>query len=86
MRRERFDVVHTHTPKAGLLGQLAARIAGVPTVANTLHGFYFHDDMKPWLRRFYIWMERVRGQMLGHHPLSESRRHGHGRRRAHRKA
>jgi len=59
MRRERFDVVHTHTPKAGLLGQLAARIAGVPIVANTLHGFYFHDDMKPWLRRFYIWMERV---------------------------
>jgi len=59
MRREHFDVVHTHTPKAGLLGQLAARIAGVPIVANTLHGFYFHDDMKPWLRRFYIWMERV---------------------------
>jgi len=59
MRRERFDVVHTHTPKAGLLGQLAARIAGVPIVANTLHGFYFHDDTKPWLRRFYIWMERV---------------------------
>jgi glycosyltransferase involved in cell wall biosynthesis len=59
MRRERFDVVHTHTPKAGLLGQLAARLAGVPTVANTLHGFYFHDDMKPLPRRFYIWMERV---------------------------
>jgi glycosyltransferase involved in cell wall biosynthesis len=59
MRRERFDVVHTHTPKAGLLGQLAARIAGVPIVANTLHGFYFHDDMKPIPRRFYIWMERV---------------------------
>jgi len=59
MRREQFDVVHTHTPKAGLLGQLAARIAGVPTVANTLHGFYFHDDTKPWLRRFYISMERV---------------------------
>jgi len=59
MRRERFDVVHTHTPKAGLLGQLAARLAGVPVVANTLHGFYFHDDMKPAPRRFYVWMERI---------------------------
>jgi glycosyltransferase involved in cell wall biosynthesis len=59
MRRERFDVVHTHTPKAGLLGQLAARLSGVPIVVNTLHGFYFHDDMKPLPRRFYIWMERV---------------------------
>jgi len=59
MRRERFDVVHTHTPKAGLLGQVAARLAGVPIVINTLHGFYFHDDSKPVARRFYIWMERV---------------------------
>jgi glycosyltransferase involved in cell wall biosynthesis len=59
MRRERFDVVHTHTPKAGLLGQLAARISGVPVVVNTLHGFYFHDDTKPGPRRFYIWMERI---------------------------
>ena len=59
MRRERFDVVHTHTPKAGLLGQLAARLSGVPVVVNTLHGFYFHDDTKPWPRRFYIWMERI---------------------------
>jgi glycosyltransferase involved in cell wall biosynthesis len=59
MRRERFDVVHTHTPKAGLLGQLAARLSGVPVVVNTLHGFYFHDDMKPAPRRFYIWMERI---------------------------
>jgi len=59
MRREQFDVVHTHTPKAGLLGQLAARVAGVPVVVNTLHGFYFHDDTKPFPRRFYIWMERV---------------------------
>mgnify|MGYP001819518810 FL=1 len=59
MRRERFDVVHTHTTKAGLLGQLAARISGVPVVVNTLHGFYFHEGTKPLPRRFYIWMERI---------------------------
>jgi glycosyltransferase involved in cell wall biosynthesis len=59
MRRERFDVVHTHTPKAGLLGQLAARLSGVPVVVNTLHGFYFHEGTKPLARRFYVWMERV---------------------------
>ena len=44
MRRERFTIVHTHTPKAGLLGQLAARLAGVPLVVNTVHGFYLHDQ------------------------------------------
>jgi len=59
MRRERFTIVHTHTPKAGLLGQLAARIAGVPIVINTLHGFYFHDHMAPAARRFYIQIEKI---------------------------
>jgi len=59
MRRERFAIVHTHNPKPGLLGQLAARMAGVPIVINTLHGFYFHDHMHPAWRRFYITMEKV---------------------------
>lgn len=59
MRRERFTIIHTHTPKAGLLGQLAARMAGVPIVVNTVHGFYFHDNMRPRARRFYIAMEKI---------------------------
>lgn len=59
MRRERFTIVHTHTPKPGLLGQLAARLAGVPIVVNTLHGFYFHDHMPRFWRRFYILMEQI---------------------------
>lgn len=58
-RRERFTIVHTHTPKPGLLGQVAARMAGVPIVVNTLHGFYFHDHMHPHKRRFYIMMEKI---------------------------
>lgn len=59
MRREKFTIVHTHNPKPGLLGQLAARIAGVPVVINTLHGFYFHDHMDAKWRRFYITTEKI---------------------------
>jgi len=59
MRRERFTIVHTHNPKPGLLGQLAARLAGVPVVVNTVHGFYFHEHMNPVGRRFYILLERL---------------------------
>src|SRR3974390_1404548 len=38
-RQEQFAVVHTHTPKANLLGQLAACMARVPVRVVTLHGF-----------------------------------------------
>jgi glycosyltransferase involved in cell wall biosynthesis len=59
MRRRRFAIVHTHNPKPGLLGQIAARLAGVPVVVNTLHGFYFHDRMRPAARRFYVALEKL---------------------------
>lgn len=58
-RRERFDLVHTHNPKPGLIGQLAARLAGVPAVVNQLHGFYFHENMSPRMRAFYVAVEKI---------------------------
>lgn len=58
LRREQFDVVHTHSSKAGILGRIAARIAGVPVVVHTIHGFPFHDFMSPLKRHFYITLER----------------------------
>jgi glycosyltransferase involved in cell wall biosynthesis len=66
MRRDRFAIIHTHTPKAGLLGQLAARLAGVPVVVNTIHGFYFHERMRPLARRFYILMEKIAARCSTH--------------------
>jgi glycosyltransferase involved in cell wall biosynthesis len=40
LRREKFTIVHCHTPKAELLGQVAARLAGVPVVVDTYRGIY----------------------------------------------
>ncbi|HUV37589.1 MAG TPA: glycosyltransferase family 4 protein [Patescibacteria group bacterium] len=62
-RRERFDVVHTHTPVAGLIGRVAARIAAVPHVVYTAHGFYFHEAMNRNVRRFFIRLERFGGRL-----------------------
>lgn len=56
---DRPTIVHTHTPKAGLWGQLAAKAARVPIVVNTIHGFYFHDEMERKRRKFYIFCERI---------------------------
>jgi hypothetical protein len=53
-RRERFDVLHAHTPVAALIGRLAARLAGVPLVVYTAHGFYFHDEMPGWKRALFV--------------------------------
>lgn len=58
-RHERFAIVHTHQPKPGLFGQLAARLAGVPIVVNTVHGFLFTERSAPRSRRFWILLERL---------------------------
>jgi glycosyltransferase involved in cell wall biosynthesis len=54
-RKNKFDVVHSHTPKAGLLAPLAARLARVPIVVHTIHGLLFHDRMPRW-RRWLYWL------------------------------
>jgi glycosyltransferase involved in cell wall biosynthesis len=50
-RTERPDLVHAHMPISGFLARLAARVAGVPRVAYTCHGFLFNQQGS-WLRRF----------------------------------
>ncbi|MBN1527371.1 MAG: glycosyltransferase family 4 protein [Candidatus Omnitrophica bacterium] len=40
--KERFDVIHTHTAKAGLLGRLAGRLAGCKAILHTPHGHNFY--------------------------------------------
>ena len=51
LKREEFDLVNTHTPKAGILGPIAAKLAGVPIIIHTVHGFLFHDNV-PIPKRF----------------------------------
>ena len=57
-RNNRFDVVHTHSSKAGIIGRLAARAAGVPVVVHTVHGQAFHPYQSRLKNRLFIFLER----------------------------
>lgn len=59
MRRGRYQIVHTHSSKAGILGRWAARAAGVPIIVHTVHGWGHHDHQHPLVRRLYIWLEKI---------------------------
>lgn len=58
-RRERFDLVHTHSSKAGIVGRLGAWLAGVPRIVHTAHGWSFNDEQSPAVRRLFTTLERM---------------------------
>jgi glycosyltransferase involved in cell wall biosynthesis len=58
LRRLRPDIVHTHNPKPGLYGRIAARLARVPVVVNTVHGLYATEDDGASRRALVYGLER----------------------------
>lgn len=58
-RRLRPDIVHTHNPKPGIYGRIAARLAGVPVVVNTVHGLYALPDDRAAKRIPVYALERI---------------------------
>jgi glycosyltransferase involved in cell wall biosynthesis len=58
-RKYKFDIVHTHSSKPGLLGRIAARLARVPLVIHTGHGAPFFAGQSRLRRRFYMELERL---------------------------
>ena len=60
-RKEKFDILHVHTPVAGLIGRFAAKFCGIPFIIYTAHGFYFHDEMSILKKLFYIYLEKIGG-------------------------
>ena len=69
-RKRRPTVVHSHTPKAAFVAQIAATLARVPIRINTVHGYYFLSA-KGWRRWIFKKMEVVTCK-LSHHVFSQS--------------
>jgi glycosyltransferase involved in cell wall biosynthesis len=58
IKKNKIEFIHTHSSKAGILGRIAARLAGVKLVIHTVHGWSF-NDFQPILKKLcFIWLER----------------------------
>jgi len=58
LREMRPDIVHTHSSKAGILGRIAAKRAGVPIITHTIHGQAFHPNLPRWQYKLFLAAEK----------------------------
>ena len=85
-REKRYDIVHTHTSKAGYIGRLAAAHAGVPILVHTPHGHIFFGYFSAGLTAFFTRLERHAARKtdqliaLTHRGIEEHLERGVGRR------
>lgn len=59
---KQYDIVHTHSGKAGFIGRLAARLAHVPVVVHTIHGPSFYRYQNPVGNWLFRWAEQLAGE------------------------
>ena len=66
------DIVHVHTPVASVLGRIAAKIAKVPVIIYTAHGFYFHEGMSEKKYKFFFNIEKYTGKFFTDYIFTQS--------------
>ncbi len=62
IRKYNFDIVHTHSSKTGFIGRIAARMAGVPKVYHTVHGFAIHEHQPNTINLVFMLLEYLAGK------------------------
>lgn len=72
MRDGKYDVVHVHTPVAGVLGRIAAKLARIPVVIYTAHGFYFHENMSFLSYKLFATIEKIMGKYFTDYIFTQS--------------
>lgn len=75
-KREKPDIVHVHTPVASVLGRIAAKLANVPTIIYTAHGFYFHENMPSKQYKFYYTIEKLCAKFFTDYLFTQSEEDG----------
>ena len=58
IRSEKYDIMHTHTSKAGFLGRMAAHMGGTSHIVHGVHTIPFADVLQPRYNRFFLFLEK----------------------------
>ena len=59
IKAKNFNIVHTHSSKAGILGRLVSYLVGVPIIVHTIHGVVFHSNQPILKRKAYTLFEKI---------------------------
>ncbi|MBP7653797.1 glycosyltransferase family 4 protein [Candidatus Dependentiae bacterium] len=59
IKKHNFDIVHTHSSKAGILGRIAAKLAGTKKILHTVHGWGFSDKQNYLAFRMFVILEQI---------------------------
>ncbi|HPN30414.1 MAG TPA: glycosyltransferase family 4 protein [bacterium] len=59
LKKNKFDIIHTHSSKAGILGRFAAKLAGSKKIFHTVHGWGFTPNQNFLKRRLFIFLEKI---------------------------
>ena len=65
LKNNRFDIIHTHSSKAGILGRWAGKFAGVPVIVHTPHGHVFYGYFGKIQTAIFILLERCTALVTG---------------------
>ncbi len=71
IRNGNYDIVATHSTKAGLLGRVAAYLAKAPIIIFTAHGFIFNEPSSYFKKQLFIFIEWL-GAKFSHKILTVS--------------
>jgi glycosyltransferase involved in cell wall biosynthesis len=66
LRAQKPEIVHTHSGKAGILGRLAAKRAGVPVIIHHIHGPSFGDFQGPAANFIFTAAEKYAARVTDH--------------------
>lgn len=72
IKKGKYNIVHVHTSVASVLARIAAKLAGVPIIIYTAHGFYFHDNMYKIIYKIFVIIEKIMGRLFTDYIFTQS--------------